>query len=58
MRCRLVTVSRARLRAGTKGARAQSAVDAIFLYQLLAAIGDIADNAEKVAHRAQIIATS
>ena len=35
-----------------------SAVDAIFLYQLLAAIGDIADNAEKVAHRAQIIATS
>ena len=35
-----------------------SAVDAIFLYQLLAAIGDIADNAEKVAHRAQIIANS
>ena len=35
-----------------------SAVDAIFLYQLLTAIGDIADNAEKVAHRAQIIATS
>jgi predicted phosphate transport protein (TIGR00153 family) len=35
-----------------------SAVDVIFLYQLLAAIGDIADNAEKVAHRAQIIATS
>ena len=35
-----------------------SAVDAIFLYQLLAAVGDIADNAEKVAHRAQIIATS
>ena len=34
------------------------AVDAIFLYQLRAAIGDIADNAEKVAHRAQIIATS
>ena len=33
-------------------------VDAIFLYQLLAGIGDIADNAEKVAHRAQIIATS
>ena len=33
-------------------------VDAIFLYQLLAAIGEIADNAEKVAHRAQIIATS
>jgi len=25
---------------------------------LLAGIGDIADNAEKVAHRAQIIATS
>ena len=35
-----------------------SAVDAIFLYQVLAAIGDIADNAEKVAHHAQIIATS
>jgi predicted phosphate transport protein (TIGR00153 family) len=35
-----------------------SAVDAIFLYQLLSGIGDIADNAEKVAHRAQIIATS
>ena len=35
-----------------------SPVDAIFLYQLLSAIGDIADNAEKVAHRAQIIATS
>ena len=35
-----------------------SPVDAIFLYQLLAGIGDIADNAEKVAHRAQIIATS
>ena len=33
-------------------------IDAIFLYQLLAGIGDIADNAEKVAHRAQIIATS
>ena len=33
-------------------------VDAMFLYQLLAAIGEIADNAEKVAHRAQIIATS
>ena len=35
-----------------------SAVDAIFLYQLLTSIGDIADNAEKVAHRAQVIATS
>lgn len=35
-----------------------SPVDAMFLYQLLAAIGEIADNAEKVAHRAQIIATS
>ena len=35
-----------------------SPVDAIFLYQLLAGIGDIANNAEKVAHRAQIIATS
>ena len=34
------------------------AVDAIFLYQLLAAIGDIGNSAEKVAHRAQIIATS
>ena len=33
-------------------------VDAMFLYQLLAAIGEIADNAEKVAHRAQVIATS
>ena len=33
-------------------------VDAMFLYQLLAVIGEIADNAEKVAHRAQIIATS
>ena len=33
-------------------------VDAIFLYQLLGAIGEITDNAEKVAHRAQIIATS
>ncbi|MDC1288295.1 DUF47 family protein [Gammaproteobacteria bacterium] len=35
-----------------------SAIDAIFLYQLLSQIGDIADNAEKVAHRAQIIANS
>ena len=33
-------------------------VDEMFLYQLLAAIGEIADNAEKVAHRAQIIASS
>lgn len=35
-----------------------SAIDAIFLYQLLSQIGDIADSAEKVAHRAQIIANS
>lgn len=49
----------AALRARLKEHEAElSAVDAIFLYQLLAAIGDIADNAEKVAHRAQIIATS
>ena len=49
----------ATLRARLKEYEAElSAVDAIFLYQLLAAIGDIADNAEKVAHRAQIIATS
>ena len=47
------------LRARLKQHEAElSAVDAIFLYQLLSAIGDIADNAEKVAHRAQIIATS
>ena len=49
----------AALRARLKGHEAElSAVDAIFLYQLLSAIGDIADNAEKVAHRAQTIATS
>ena len=35
-----------------------SPVDAIFLYQLLTNIGDIADHAEKVSHRAQIIAAS
>ena len=49
----------AALRARLKEHEAElSAVDAIFLYQLLSAIGDIADSAEKVAHRAQIIATS
>ena len=46
---------RAKLR---KHEEALSPIDAIFLYQLLSTIGDIADNAEKVAHRAQIIATS
>jgi uncharacterized protein Yka (UPF0111/DUF47 family) len=35
-----------------------SPVDAIFLYQLLSQIGEIANSAEKVAHRAQIIANS
>ena len=35
-----------------------SPVDAIFLYQIISLIGEIADDAEKVAHRAQIIATS
>ena len=35
-----------------------SPVDAIFLYQLLSNIGEIANSAEKVAHRAQIIANS
>ena len=35
-----------------------SAVDAIFLYQIISLIGEIADDAEKVAHRAQVIATS
>ena len=35
-----------------------SPVDAMFLYQLLSNIGEIADHAEKVAHRAQIIAAS
>ena len=35
-----------------------SPIDAIFLYQLLSSIGEIADHAEKVAHRAQIIAAS
>ena len=49
----------AALRAKLRECEAElSPVDAIFLYQLLAGIGDIADNAEKVAHRAQIIATS
>jgi len=35
-----------------------SPVDAIFLYQLLSGIGEIANSAEKAAHRAQIIANS
>jgi len=35
-----------------------SPIDAMFLYQLLSKIGEIADSAEKVAHRAQIIADS
>ncbi|MDG2461609.1 MAG: TIGR00153 family protein [Luminiphilus sp.] len=35
-----------------------SPIDAIFLYQLLSQIGEIADHAEKVSHRAQIIAAS
>ncbi|EED36655.1 conserved hypothetical protein TIGR00153 [Luminiphilus syltensis NOR5-1B] len=35
-----------------------SPVDAIFLYQLLSQIGQIADSAEGVVHRAQIIANS
>ena len=35
-----------------------SPVDAIFLYQLLSSIGEIADHAEKVSHRAQVIAAS
>lgn len=35
-----------------------SPIDAIFLYQLLSQIGEIANSAEKVAHRAQIIASS
>ena len=35
-----------------------SPVDAIFLYQLLSNIGEIADHAEKVSHRAQLIAAS
>jgi len=35
-----------------------SPIDAIFLYQLLSSIGEIANSAEKVAHRAQIIAAS
>ena len=33
-------------------------IDAMFLYQLLSQIGEIADSAEKVAHRALIIANS
>ena len=35
-----------------------SPVDAIFLYQLLSKIGEIANHAEKISHRAQIIAAS
>ena len=35
-----------------------SPIDAMFLYQLLSDIGEIADSAEKVSHRAQIIASS
>jgi len=35
-----------------------SPIDAMFLYQLLLQLGEIADSAEKVAHRAQIIANS
>ena len=35
-----------------------SPIDVIFLYQLLSQIGEIANSAEKVAHRAQIIASS
>ena len=35
-----------------------SPIDAMFLYKLLSNIGEIADHAEKVAHRAQIIAAS
>jgi len=46
---------RAKLRAQEENI---SPVDAIFLYQLLSQIGEIADHAEKVSHRAQIIAAS
>jgi len=35
-----------------------SPIDAMFLYQLLSKIGEIANSAEKAAHRAQIIASS
>ena len=35
-----------------------SPIDAIFLYQMLSQIGEVADHAEKVSHRAQIIASS
>tara|TARA_B110000503_G_C7129045_1_gene405991 strand:+ start:362 stop:1042 length:681 start_codon:yes stop_codon:yes gene_type:complete len=35
-----------------------SPIDAMFLYQLLSGIGEIANSAEKAAHRAQIIANS
>ena len=35
-----------------------SPIDAMFLYQLLSQIGEVADHAEKVSHRAQIIASS
>lgn len=48
-----------RLRAKLRGHEDKlSPIDAIFLYQLLTQIGDIADSAEKVTHRAQIIANS
>jgi predicted phosphate transport protein (TIGR00153 family) len=51
--------AQARLRARLRSHEEKlSPVDAIFLYQLLAQIGLIADRAEKVAHRAQIIAAS
>lgn len=46
---------RAKLRAHEKKL---SPIDAMFLYQLLSSIGEIANSAEKVAHRAQIIAAS
>ena len=49
----------ARLRAKLrKHEKNMSAVDAIFLYQLLSQIGEVADSAEKVAHRAEIMANS
>ena len=51
--------SQTKLRAKLRAYEADlSPVDAIFLYQLLSSIGEIADHAEKVSHRAQIIATS
>ena len=49
------TRMRAKLR---KHEESISPIDAVFLYQLLSQIGEIADSAEKVAHRAQIIANS